>query len=181
MKKLAFISAFLMVAFSGLIAQENGELFTAEIKKGELPKDILKAIEKDFPTMIAKQFKAIPGEFINGTFVLNNNETPNNDQTYQIFLEANGFEANALYDAQGHLISAKEHWKNKPLPEAVSRAIGQMYPGWTLGSDYEKISINQNDNLHPYYRIQLKKGHEKTRVTLDEYGKEIGKQSTNTM
>lgn len=181
MKKLAFILAFSMVAFSGLMAQENSELFTAEIKKGELPRDILKALEKDFPTMIAKRFQSVPGEFINGTFVLNNNDMPYNDQTYQIFLEANGFEANALYDGQGHLISAKEFWKNKPLPEAVSKAIGQMYPGWSLSSDYEKITINQNDDMHPYYRIQLKKGHEKNRVTFDEYGKEVGKQSINTM
>jgi len=48
MKKLAFISAFLMVAFSGLIAQENGELFTAEIKKGEYLKISLKQLRKIF-------------------------------------------------------------------------------------------------------------------------------------
>ncbi|MCB0656351.1 MAG: hypothetical protein KDC57_09465 [Saprospiraceae bacterium] len=183
MKKLAFILAFSMVTMSGLLAQSTSELFTAKIKKGEVPGEIIAAIEKDFPKMIAQDFQTVPGEFINGTFVLNseNLDTYNNEM-YRIYLNAkNGFEATALYDKHGHLVSAREYWKNKPLPENVAKAVGELYPGWALNSDFERITITNNDVRDAFYRVILKKGHDKMKITMDEFGNEIDKGNANTM
>ncbi|MCB0656350.1 MAG: hypothetical protein KDC57_09460 [Saprospiraceae bacterium] len=181
MKKLALFLTFSMVAMSGLLAQAQTELFTAKIEEGQMPKDIMAAIEKDFPKMIAKDFRSIPGEFIDGTFVLNSdNVNTYNNQMYRIYLESDGFEA-TLYDEKGNLVSARETWKNKPLPKKVAKTIGELYPGWAMHSNYERITINKNEMRNAYYRVVLSKDDHKMKITLDELGHEIEEGSMDAM
>ncbi|HPG09716.1 MAG TPA: hypothetical protein P5275_20070 [Saprospiraceae bacterium] len=181
MKKSALFLALSLTMLTGLLAQSNTQLFTAEIKKGDVPQEVLKAIEKDFPKMIANHFQSIPGEIVAGSFVLNGDESDANQQTYQIYLKGDHFNASALYDNEGNLVSAREFYKNKALPESVAKAVGNLYPGWTLNSDFERITINKDDMTKPYYRILLKKGNEKMRLTIDESGHEMSKHQEKNM
>jgi len=112
---------------------------------------------------------------------LNGDESDANQQTYQIYLKGDHFNASALYDNEGNLVSAREFYKNKALPESVAKAVGNLYPGWTLNSDFERITINKDDMTKPYYRILLKKGNEKMRLTIDESGHEMSKHQEKNM
>lgn len=181
MKKSALFLVLSLTMMTSLLAQNNTQLFTAEIKKGDVPQEVLKAIEKDFPKMIASHFQSVPGEIIAGSFVLNGDEDEGNQQTYQIYLKGDHFNASALYDNEGNLVSAREYYKNKPLPETVAKAVGNLYPGWNVNSDFERITINKNDMTRPFYRIELKKGNQKMHLTIDESGREMTKRMEKAM
>lgn len=172
MKKLLLSLTMLTLLGGTLFAQQ--EVFSAKLNQDEVPAVVLKAIEQDFPNMIASNFHRIPVEFLDGSFVLTSNtsDLPGEEITYVVTMQGPGFNAEATYNGDGMLMSAKEFAKNVPLPLPVERAIYKAHPGWTVGKDYELLTINHSDQQKAYYRVQLSKGKEKEMVTYDAHGNE---------
>ncbi|MCB0522759.1 MAG: hypothetical protein H6577_27570 [Lewinellaceae bacterium] len=171
MKKLIFSIALAALSLGVITAQE--EVFTAKLKKEEVPQAITIAIEKDFPGLIASGFKTIPAEFVDGTFLLaSSNNKPDRYDTYQVEMKGPRYNAEATYDSMGKLISARESYKNTPLPVPVERAVKRDNPGWTASQDHELLTINRDDQQKAYYRVGLTKGNEKMWVTYDAHGNE---------
>ncbi|MCB0634824.1 MAG: hypothetical protein R2824_12450 [Saprospiraceae bacterium] len=170
MKTIVMTAAFTLLLLNFASAQK--EVFSARLKNEEAPQAVTKAIEKDFPGMIASDFQSIPMEFVDGTFVLSSGfyKQDKPGETYYVNLSGKGFQAEATYDGTGHLLSAREYLKNVPLPIPIERAIQRDYPDWTVAKDHELISINQHDMKKVYYHVMLNRGNEKIKATYDANG-----------
>jgi hypothetical protein len=79
----------------------------------------------------------------------------------------------ASYDGQGNILRTAERFKDVTLPKAVIESVARTYPGWTFAKDIYLVSYHDTDNggeITKKYKIVLKNGNDRNKVTCDEKG-----------
>ena len=77
----------------------------------------------------------------------------------------------ATYDKDGNLLRTIERYKNVKLPLAVSRALIERFPNWTVDKDIYKVSYSEpNWESKKTYKLKLTNGKKTIRVKTDEDG-----------
>jgi hypothetical protein len=76
----------------------------------------------------------------------------------------------AAYDRDGKILYTIERFKNVALPNSVTDAIGEKFPGWKISKDIYRVSYTQKDGAIRRYKVVLDNGVETVRVKVDETG-----------
>ena len=76
----------------------------------------------------------------------------------------------AVYDKEGEIMRTSERFKDIRLPLAVSNAIVEKYPGWTIEGDIYLVSYIKNKKISKTYKLFLEKNGNHRRVKTDDYG-----------
>jgi len=76
----------------------------------------------------------------------------------------------AVYDKEGEIMRTSERFKDIRLPLAVSNAIVEKYPGWTIEGDIYLVSYIKNKKISKTYKLFLEKDGNHKRVKTDDYG-----------
>jgi hypothetical protein len=105
-------------------------------------------------------------------FDLKNSEYYNDEyDTYNISFYIPEGKILAAYDKDGKLIRTIEKFKNVKLPKAVSLAIAERFPNWSMTSDVYKVSFHKNNDVaKKQYKVSLENSDKKMKVKLDEKG-----------
>lgn len=76
----------------------------------------------------------------------------------------------AAYDKEGKIIRTIEKFENVKLPESVSNAILDRFPGWTVNEDVYLVSYHKDKGVTKTYKVSLVNGDKKLKLKLDEKG-----------
>jgi len=157
-------------------------LYSAKIKKEELPELIITAIETDYPDYTMEEFSAIPLEYVDSDVYINRDADSVDDYaTFEISLQGKGKDLTVTYDREGNRISTMEHAKNVAPDRAVAGAVAKAYPGWTIAKDTYNMTHYTGGNERQRYRLELTKGDEKMHVYTDAKGKILNKPKERKM
>ena len=77
----------------------------------------------------------------------------------------------AAYDKDGKILRTAEKFKNVALPQAVTKAIAQKYPNWSIAKDAYLVSYYEGNYVaKKRYKILLENGNKRLRVKVDDKG-----------
>jgi len=77
----------------------------------------------------------------------------------------------AAYDKDGKLIRTAEKYKNVTLPSAVSKAVAERFPNWSIAQDVYKVNYFENTGKTvKKYKLVLQNGTKRIRVETNEKG-----------
>ena len=77
----------------------------------------------------------------------------------------------ATYDKDGKLLRTIERYKNVKLPLAVSEALAERFPKWTVDKDIYKVSYSEPEwESKKTYKLKLTNGEKTIRVKTDQDG-----------
>lgn len=77
----------------------------------------------------------------------------------------------AAYDKDGQLLRTIEKFKSVKLPIAVSKAVNDRFPKWTIESDIYKVTYSDKKmSAKKIYKMKLTNGEETIKVKTDEEG-----------
>ncbi len=76
----------------------------------------------------------------------------------------------AAYDRDGEILYTIERFENVALPNSVTDAIGEKFPGWKISKDVYRVSYTQKKGAVRRYKVVLDNGVETVRVKIDENG-----------
>jgi len=93
------------------------------------------------------------------------------EQDYYVYFKIPVGKILAVYDGDGEIIRTSERFKDIRLPLAVSNAIVERYPGWTIEGDIYMVNYRKDREIIKSYKLFIKKGKMHTRVKTDENGK----------
>ena len=79
----------------------------------------------------------------------------------------------AIYDANGIILSTREKYKDVSLPVSVRHTAFKMYPYWKISSNVYSISYNINRDVIKTYKLKLTKGNKKVTLLLDASGNKL--------
>lgn len=168
MKKSLLILAMIGLGFQSY-AQDV--LYSATLKRGDVPEVVLKSIETNFPNYIVKDYNAVPVNYVGGNVYVNNDVDLSDVGSYQVTVSTKDKSLVANLDENGKLMSTVENIKDTPPPMAVSRAIAAAYPGWMIGKDNFHMVSYANGKTVEHYKFVLSKDGKKKRVYTDINGK----------
>lgn len=96
------------------------------------------------------------------------------DEYYISFYLPSGYIL-ATYTKEGKLLRTAERYKNVSLPSAVSNALLEKYPDWSIPKDVYLVTFEEESGAKKVWKLLLKKGDERLRVKLNEKGEYITK------
>ncbi|GGK51327.1 MULTISPECIES: nicotinate-nucleotide adenylyltransferase [Flavobacteriaceae] len=76
----------------------------------------------------------------------------------------------AVYDKDGEIMRTSEKFKDIRLPLAVSNAIVEKYPGWSIEGDIYLVKYIKDEKISKTYKLFLQKNGEHKRVKTDDNG-----------
>lgn len=76
----------------------------------------------------------------------------------------------AAYDKDGKLLKTVERYKDVGLPSAVSNALKQKYPDWSVTKDVYLVNYHDEKGIEKRYKIKLENGDQRMKVKIDEKG-----------
>ncbi|QOW11841.1 hypothetical protein Q73A0000_16480 [Kaistella flava (ex Peng et al. 2021)] len=165
--------SILILAMMGLFLQSYAQdvLYSATLKKGDVPMVVLKSIEANFPNYIVKNYNAVPVKYVAGNVYVDNDVDLDDVDSYQVTISSKDRELVANLDENGKLMSTVENLKDTPPPMAVSRSIAAAYPGWMVGKETFHMISYVNGKSVEHYKFLLTKDGKKKRVYTDVTGK----------
>lgn len=142
--QVCFSLFFIMIQSGSLMAQD-------QVKEEELPKVVVKAIQRDFSCQEGIKWFAY-------------DKSANLDY-YVVRSSGENVSCEATYDNKGQLINAKTIMNNVQLPDAVQKAINNEYAGWTVASTQAVVQDFRENSK--YYKVGLaEKGHIKLSIII---------------
>lgn len=91
-------------------------------------------------------------------------------QFYTIFFTIPDGAIVAAYNPEGKIIKTFEKFKNTSLPNAVSAAVYERFPNWTIVSDVYQVTYNERRGVNKTYKLKLKNGEKTMKVKINESG-----------
>lgn len=167
MKKAILILAllgFAMQAFS------QDQIFEARVEKENVPIEVLKAIDVDFPDYIVKEYYTTPVHYVDQDVFLSSWDEPDLRDSFQVTLTSKGKEVTANYSEDGKLMSSMEKLKNVAPPLPVREAISKNFPGWTISEDMYHMKSEGKGTMKERYGFVIRKDGKKKTVYTDAKG-----------
>lgn len=123
-----------------------------ELRKHEVPKPVIEAFEKAYPTAKGVEYEQ---ELFEGKVA------------YEVEYKDKGREYEVLYDANGVVLQKEEAIDVKSLPEPVVQAIMKTHPKAKL-KEAEKVT--KPDGTIAGYEVEIKVGGKEFELELDASG-----------
>ena len=76
----------------------------------------------------------------------------------------------AAYDPDGKIIKTIEKFNDIKLPTAVSEALLDRFPNWTIAQDVYRVSYTDEKGAKKVYKLKLENGEKTMRVKMNEDG-----------
>jgi len=92
------------------------------------------------------------------------------EQDYYVYFKIPVGKILAVYDGEGEIIRTSERFKDIRLPLAVSNAIVEKYPGWTIEGDIYVVNYRKDEEIIKSYKLFIQNGEKHERVKTDENG-----------
>jgi uncharacterized membrane protein YkoI len=124
-----------------------------ELSKHQVPKAVLEAFEKAYPTAKELQFEQ---EMFEGKV------------TYEVEFKEHGKEYEVLYGADGSVLQKEETIEIHALPEPVSQAVMNAHPKATV-KEAEKVM--KPDGTITSYEVEIKSEGKELELDVDSSGK----------
>lgn len=167
MKKLILALALMCVTL-GVMAQQQ-KLTITKVKKGEEPKAVMDAIQRDFPKAVSKDLSFLPARLYGEEWNIElEGDQLDEVKYYQISIKDENTDYTAVYNGNGKLLSSKQIIEDEPLPPAVSESI-KKFKGWHIDKTFEIIRYN-GKKVSDIYRVKIQKGAEHKFIYLDANG-----------
>jgi hypothetical protein len=158
-----------------LILGLTSPIMAQVIKTEELSEVVLYATNYKYLNSVASEEPAaIPVEMLErkvAAFNLEDSDYYQDDYDfYQIRFFIPDGKILAAYDKDGKILRTIEKFKNVKLPESVSNAVLDRFPGWTVSEDTYLVNYHQTKGVEKSYKLTLVNGDKKIRVKLDDKG-----------
>jgi hypothetical protein len=76
----------------------------------------------------------------------------------------------AAYDKDGKLIRTAEKYKNIALPTAVSAAVVDRFPQWTVSDNTYQVTFFDETGSKKIYKLLLRNGDKRMKVKINDKG-----------
>lgn len=76
----------------------------------------------------------------------------------------------AVYDPDGKIMRTIERFEDVKLPEAVSKAIAERFPGWEVSKDLYRVNYSESKGANKSYKIKLTNDDKTLRVKITDTG-----------
>lgn len=139
------------LAASVVLGQANAE--EKELSKHQVPKAVLEAFEKAYPTAKRVEFEQ---EMFEGQVA------------YEVEYKENGKEYEVLYSADGSVLQKEETIETHALPELVRQAVMKAHPKAKV-KEAEKVM--KPDGTITGYEVEIKSEGQELELELDTSGK----------
>ncbi|MDX1638104.1 MAG: PepSY-like domain-containing protein [Balneolaceae bacterium] len=126
-----------------------------EIKRGQVPGQVVNSIEADFLPCKDK--------------IRWYSEESARSELYVIRSTGRNMNCEAVYDSRGNLLHSKTVMTNVKLPPAVMSVITRNYPGWTISED--KMVMRDFDEEQRYFEVSIVRDGETRKLYYDANGK----------
>jgi hypothetical protein len=168
MKKTLFTVMAVAVMITGSFAQSAQMKIKA--KETEIPVTVVQSFKKDFAGSMAEGWAVVPAKVVGEEYVVTgyDNLDGTTPDHYSVRMKGTNMKGEALYNKDGKLMYFKEKIKDTALPAAVTRAITEKYPGYTVAKDQE--TIKEGKTTLTQYCVLLEKGVEKKIIAIDPNG-----------
>ena len=167
MKKSVLILTMFALGFH-VYSQEF--IYSAALKKEQVPPVVLNAVQVDFPNYSVDAFDAVPEGYDLINVEENRNFDSENLNNYQITVSSKDKNIVAYYDEYGNLLRTVEDLKNMNPPMAVSQSMASAYPGWTIRKTRYHMSKSENGKKKEHYNLILTKDGNNKHVHTDVEG-----------
>ncbi|RAJ06597.1 putative PepSY-like beta-lactamase-inhibitor [Chitinophaga skermanii] len=173
------LAAVLFVLFAGttsLHAQEQTTILEAtRINKEQLPKEVIDAYKKKFPSANLKQIMKLPTSVYKKDWQIDEqNPMSPNDDYYYLSMTGKTVDIEAVYDRNGNLVRANETATNMRLPASINKYIGDNYQGWRPVKDKVKRIIEPQE-ISSRWEVKIASANKATkRLLFDGQGNYLG-------
>ncbi|MDM9632266.1 nicotinate-nucleotide adenylyltransferase [Robiginitalea aurantiaca] len=145
------------------------------IKTEELSEVVVYATNYKYLNSLASEEPAsIPVKMLQrkvAAFNLENSDYYQDDYDYyQISFYIPDGKILAAYNADGKITRTIEKFKNVKLPESVSNALLDRFPGWIVSEDIYLVRYHETKGVDQTYKVTLKNGDQTLKVKLDDKG-----------
>jgi hypothetical protein len=76
----------------------------------------------------------------------------------------------AAYDPDGKIIRTIEKFKNIKLPNAVTKALLDRFPNWTVANDVYRVTYTDEKGAKKVYKLKLENGEKVMKIKMNEDG-----------
>ncbi|WP_297707479.1 nicotinate-nucleotide adenylyltransferase [uncultured Eudoraea sp.] len=76
----------------------------------------------------------------------------------------------AAYDTDGKILKTIEKFNDIKLPAAVSKALLDRFPNWTVAKDVYRVNYTDKKGAMKVYKLKLENGEKTMRVKMNEDG-----------
>lgn len=76
----------------------------------------------------------------------------------------------AAYDPDGKILRTIEKFNNIKLPTAVSEALLDRFPNWTVASDVYRVTYTEEMGAKKVYKLKLENGDKEMKIKMNEDG-----------
>ena len=159
----------------GLLALGLTTQFYAQvIEDGMLPEVLVRATNYKYLNAVDNTEAAVPVQLLEkmvAQFDIKSSEFYDDESDfYKVYFYIPEGKIVAAYDRDGKILYTIERFKNVALPNSVTDAIGEKFPGWKISKDIYRVSYTQDEGALRRYKVVLDNGVEKVRVKIDENG-----------
>ena len=159
----------------GLLALGLTTQFYAQvIEDGMLPEVLVRATNYKYLNAVDNTEAAVPVQLLEkmvAQFDIKSSEFyEDGSDFYRVYFYIPEGKIVAAYDRDGKILYTIERFKNVALPNSVTDAIGEKFPGWKISKDIYRVSYTQDEGALRRYKVVLDNGVEKVRVKIDESG-----------
>jgi hypothetical protein len=149
--------------------------FAQVIKTEELSEVVVYATNyKYLNSLASEEPAAIPVQMLErkvAAFNLENSDYYRDDYDYyQIRFYIPDGKILAAYDKDGKILRTIEKFENVKLPESVSNAILDRFPGWNINEDVYLVRYHKDKGITKTYKVTLVNGDKTLRLKLDDQG-----------
>lgn len=164
--KLFFVMTTLLTGLLTKAMAQNEETLP-EVKVSAKTYKYLRAVDNREAAKPVKLLEKTAAEYDIKNAEFYNDE---NDTYYISFYLPEGYLL-AVYDQDGTLLRTAERYKNVLLPAAVTRAVADRYPKWSISKDIYLVNYREETGAKKEYKLVLENGNKRLRVKLDDQGK----------
>ena len=76
----------------------------------------------------------------------------------------------AAYDPNGKILRTIEKFKDIKLPNAVTKALLDRFPNWTVASDVYRVTYSEQKGAKKVYQLKLENGDKIMKIKMNEDG-----------
>ncbi|UCD60910.1 MAG: nicotinate-nucleotide adenylyltransferase [Flavobacteriaceae bacterium] len=76
----------------------------------------------------------------------------------------------AAYDPDGKILRTIEKFKNIKLPNAVTKALLDRFPNWTVSNDVYRVTYTDKKGAKKIYKLKLENGEKVMKIKMNEDG-----------
>ena len=150
------------------------QFYAQVIEDGMLPEVLVRATNYKYLNAVDNTEAAVPVQLLEkmvAQFDIKSSEFyEDGSDFYRVYFYIPEGKIVAAYDRDGKILYTIERFKNVALPNSVTDAIGEKFPGWKISKDIYRVSYTQDEGALRRYKVVLDNGVEKVRVKIDESG-----------